>query len=102
MQYSTQHYYVQVSVSTRYATNTTAPLYVQGKIALLKESIARFKDILYNTLQIFQTIPEVQMDSNEYLNELEVNNEHINNHSILQDSCTSESEYDSEFSDYEM
>ena len=42
------------------------------------------------------------MDSNEYLNELEVNNEHINNHSILQDSCTSESEYDSEFSDYEM
>lgn len=91
----TYTYFMQVStVSARYATNTTDPLYLQGKIALLQESTARFKEVLYSALQVFQ---ELNVECSEYL---EVNDDYADKLelSVLQES---DSEYvdSSEFSD---
>ena len=86
---------MQVSTApARYAANTTDPLYLQGRIALLKE---RFKEVLYSALQVFQKIPEINVEFSEYL---EINDDYVDNFElgVLQES---DSEYvdSSELSD---
>jgi len=70
---------------------------LQGKIALLTESIAKFKDMLYNSIKIFKTVSETP---GECLDETE-NDNSVDNNIIVQDNCISDSEYNSEFSDYD-
>ena len=73
------------SVTTRYETDTTDPLYLQGNIAILKESIADFQDMLCNALKTFG-----------YLKEFEGTPDYC----ISEDESMSESDYDSELTDY--
>ena len=77
---------MQGSVKTRYETDTTDPLYSKGKIAILKESIADFQEMLCNSLKTFG-----------YLKEFEGTPDYC----ISEDESMSESDYDSELTDYD-
>ena len=53
--------------------------------------------MLYNSIKIFKTVSETP---GECLDETE-NDNSVDNNIIVQDNCISDSEYNSEFSDYD-